>query len=217
MAAYSSLKTARLKSKRGSIARGSTAPHTDAVSSDAGLLERVRVALENQMRSDPSAWKDISPKVFEEIVSGCVVALENVAHPEAMFGTTIIDPVSGLELPPKAELLFQDRAKKYGRRISIEEFIAGEKWHAYREAGLLYSEFIRNADEPLYKAINDRARRVGSVMKDYLGQLGILSRGVVSNPPPELLRQARLIKAALVGLERTRSKEKTQEGDELAK
>jgi Ribonuclease G/E len=105
-----------------------------------------------------------------------------------------------LNLLQDVDILYRDRALKYGKKITIEEFINNEPWGRIRDAGLLYSEFIRQIDKTLYQAIRDKASYNGRRITDLFTDLGIVTRFEILNPKPSQLDKVRKIRAAQVGL-----------------
>lgn len=156
--------------------------------------ELIKSALLRDIEANPSDWRGITNGAIDRIAALCANTISDAEVGKIRDAST----ANAIDLPPKPDVLYRDRAVKYGRKVSVEEFIDGEVWGRLREAKLLYSEFIRQADQSLYEAIVSKAQRNGLTLTEFAKGLGIMTRDIIRNPPPELVPNVRLIRAAQV-------------------
>jgi hypothetical protein len=161
--------------------------HTDGMKLVDVSAGDIRRAIIRRIKLDPKKWENSSPQDINALVDICVAALETAA-----------DSRLGIQLPPRPDVLFKDRAEKYGEKISVEEFIKLEIWGRAIALGVLSSDFILNGDQSLYKALNYQAKINKMKPSDYMESLGIITRRQMLNPSPELLQRIKIIRAAQV-------------------
>jgi hypothetical protein len=110
-------------------------------------------------------------------------------------GNALVDPISKLRLPPLPRTPYSGRTAKYGKRLSVEEFLEAE-WGDYQRHNLLYADHLRVIDYSLYKALYYRAResQPPKTMAEYASDLGILCREHVVVGDPRFSRQIGLLR-----------------------
>ncbi len=196
MAQQSSLKRSHSrgsKSTKPSLEDHQSSLYDDCVFEIEPLADRLRNELLRRVRTEPE-WAKLNRQLIDAITDTCVSVVQQ-AQPEDKH---VIDPISGLRLPPPPpEMLYKDRKQNPAlRTMTPEQFISATFWAKYRDAGLLTSDFIRRGDGSLYTALGNRARYKGILMTDLLRECGVLSRLDIANPSPERFRQMSLIYAA---------------------
>lgn len=179
----------------GALAEKGEASNNLPVKIDDDLKKQVLSALERRIADNPESWRGLSQTALNEVACVCVELMRGAINAQ-IEADTVIDPVSGLTLPPRPDIFYADRASKYGRKITPEEFIQNEVWGKYRDAGLLYSKHILHVDPRLYDAIHAKAVYNRYRPAEYMALLGIITRNEVENPPPGYERQVRLLRAS---------------------
>lgn len=180
------------------VARSLTRTHHRDVEPVNVLIKCIRQELERSAASKSSALCALNDPALDEVSTICARVLTSLAGSE-FAQSDIVDPISGLKLPPPPpSLLYKDRKTVPElRRATPEEFIAKTIWVEYRNAGLLASDFIKSGDDSLYMALSNRARYSGRTIVELMRDIGILSRLDLLKPTPEQKHAAQLIKAAL--------------------
>ena len=114
----------------------------------------------------------------------------------------IVDPVTGLTLPPEPQLPYRERPHNSdGSRITLFEHLKNE-YGPYFDAHLLFSGHLQDIDRPAYEALLYLARKQArhrnmsgdlSHMPAFLLEHGILAGEHLEFPPEHLTRQVELI------------------------
>jgi hypothetical protein len=160
--------------------------------SKAGLAVGRKVTAENLKLAAETAFKAVSTNFLY--------------HPQV-----IIDPETGLQLPPKRrEIDFQCRGRgASGKRMALEEYLSDKThgWGDYTAHHLLTASWINELDRPLYLALmyqaNKEADKANVAQRGpertaandaFLLKLGILTTGHLAAPPPGLDRQVQVLR-----------------------
>ena len=130
-------------------------------------------------------------RLVEELTD---VAIQIMRENTAIKDHFLIDQDTGLKLPPDARTPYQHRIVKYGKKISVSEFLKLE-WGDYTRHYLLYAEHIRERDPALYKALHYQARADGVKFSDFLFRHGIFGKDHLVEPPRGYERQAKVLQA----------------------
>jgi hypothetical protein len=120
----------------------------------------------------------------------------------ALRAAALVDPNSGLVLPPTPGKPYRERRHHPdGRRLNVLEHLQ-EEYGPYIEAGLLFSGHLQEIDKPAYQALlylaekeaKARGQKRGSNTAEFCLRHGVLTSEHVSNPPLGRERQIQLIK-----------------------
>jgi hypothetical protein len=163
------------------------------------LSRRLRQEFERSAAKQGSALSSLNAPAMDEVSTICARVLASLTE-DSVGPTAIVDPVSGLRLPPPVPmLLYKDRKSVAAlRKTTPEQFInIVSPWAEYRQARILAVDFILTHDESLYTALGNRARYAGRTIVELLKEIGIYSRPELLNPSAENLRTVKLIRAAL--------------------
>jgi hypothetical protein len=163
------------------------------------LSRRLREELERSAANKGSALRSLDAPALDEVSTICARVLASFAD-SSVASTEVVDPVSGLKLPPPPPaLLYRDRKSiPELRKATPEEFINQvAPWSEYLKAGLLAADFVRTIDPSLYFALSGRASYRGKTISDLMSEIGMLGRHRLEHPQdPETARIARLVRAA---------------------
>lgn len=105
----------------------------------------------------------------------------------------VTDNVTGLQLLPVPPVLYSERARVYGSKISVAEFLT-RTYPKHTHEHLLYAGYLRHADNALYQELFRLARCEGEPFRDYALRHGIMTREHLGDPPPGLERQAAVLR-----------------------
>jgi len=125
-----------------------------------------------------------------------LIAIDELTRP------SIIDPTTGLILPPAARKPYRERGHHPdGRRLTIFEHLRRE-YGEYIDAGLLFSGHLLEIDKPAYEALlyqaekeaKEKGEKRGSNTAEFCLRHGVLTGDHLTSPPPGRDHQIELIK-----------------------
>lgn len=157
----------------------------------------VKAAVENTALSPPELDRLI--RVFSNEAAKAVRVAGSDAPQQS---DQIVDPVSGLVLPPPLRKPYQQRGKNgAGKRLTIVEHLQQE-YPDYLKHKLLFSGHLQEIDLPAYKALLrqgakealERGEPTQGSASSFFAKHGLLTSEHLASPAKDIERQVRLIK-----------------------
>jgi hypothetical protein len=173
-----------------SIAPESVVTYTDSVKS----LVPKQLLAEFHRRLGNSELKH-ADRAFTDAVASMMydaVVANRASSPTTLADQFLLDPDTGLKLPPDPRVSFRLRVSSFGSKMNASTFLR-TVWKDYTKAHLLYAEHIRSMDPALYAAMNYEARINNTTLPDFMLANGVLGKDHVLHPPAGYERQANLL------------------------